>query len=99
MHVPSTTYLPTLLTLLPRQQLTATPETGLKREKERQKKTKKTKKEKKRKKEIDTKKTAMAVPRKSLSGFLTQAKGALRAAMDTKQNITLVIGNESAGEE
>ncbi|KAH9882644.1 hypothetical protein J1614_000880 [Plenodomus biglobosus] len=38
----------------------------------------------------------MAVPRKSLSAFLTQARGALRAAIDSSQKVTLVIGNESA---
>lgn len=40
----------------------------------------------------------MVVPRNSLRGFLTHAKGALRAAIDSSQKVTLVIGNESAGE-
>ncbi|KAF1936351.1 DHH phosphoesterase [Clathrospora elynae] len=38
----------------------------------------------------------MVVPRTSLRGFLTHAKDALRAAIDSSQKITLVIGNESA---
>lgn len=38
----------------------------------------------------------MAGPRKSLCGFLTQARAALRGAIDSSQNVTLVIGNESA---
>jgi hypothetical protein len=41
----------------------------------------------------------MAVPRNSLRGFLTHARGALRTAIDSNQNITFVIGNESAGEQ
>ena len=40
----------------------------------------------------------MAVPRTSLRGFLTHAKTTLRAAIGTSQKITVVIGNESAGE-
>jgi hypothetical protein len=40
----------------------------------------------------------MAVPRNSLRGFLTNARGALRSAIETNQKITFVIGNESAGE-
>ena len=40
----------------------------------------------------------MALPRHSLRGFLTLAKGALRAALDSNQKVTLVIGNESAGQ-
>ncbi len=39
----------------------------------------------------------MAVPRTSLRGFLTHARSALRAAVETNQKITFVIGNESAG--
>ncbi|KAI8933345.1 hypothetical protein NX059_009967 [Plenodomus lindquistii] len=38
----------------------------------------------------------MAVPRNSLRGFLTQARSALRAAIDSSQKVTLVVGNESA---
>ncbi|KAK7189797.1 exopolyphosphatase [Paraphaeosphaeria sporulosa] len=38
----------------------------------------------------------MTVPRNSLRGFLTQARGALRGAIETSQNVTIVIGNESA---
>ncbi|KAI2476653.1 Exopolyphosphatase [Pyrenophora tritici-repentis] len=38
----------------------------------------------------------MALPRNSLRGFLTHAKGALRQAVDNSQKITFVIGNESA---
>ncbi|KAF2703438.1 exopolyphosphatase-like protein [Pleomassaria siparia CBS 279.74] len=38
----------------------------------------------------------MAVPRKSLRGFLAQAKDALRTAVVSSQKITLVVGNESA---
>ncbi|KAF1996960.1 exopolyphosphatase-like protein [Amniculicola lignicola CBS 123094] len=38
----------------------------------------------------------MPVPRTSLRGFLAQAKGALRAAIDSSQKVTFVIGNESA---
>ncbi|KAF2125473.1 exopolyphosphatase-like protein [Dothidotthia symphoricarpi CBS 119687] len=38
----------------------------------------------------------MAVSRTSLRGFLTQARGALRAAVGSNQKITFVIGNESA---
>ncbi|KAL6704499.1 Exopolyphosphatase [Coniothyrium glycines] len=38
----------------------------------------------------------MPVPRTSLRGFLAQARDALRAAVDTRQKITIVIGNESA---
>ncbi|KAF2844945.1 exopolyphosphatase-like protein [Plenodomus tracheiphilus IPT5] len=38
----------------------------------------------------------MAVPRNSLRGFLLQARGALRAAIDSNQKVTFVIGNESA---
>lgn len=40
----------------------------------------------------------MAVPRPSLRGFLVQAKNALRNAIESSQKVTLVIGNESAGE-
>jgi exopolyphosphatase len=40
----------------------------------------------------------MATPKNSLRGFLIHAKGALRSAIDSKQKITFVIGNESAGE-
>jgi exopolyphosphatase len=40
----------------------------------------------------------MAVPRNSLRGFLAYAKTSLRNAIDSNQKITLVIGNESAGE-
>lgn len=39
----------------------------------------------------------MAVPRSSLRGFLAHAKGALRVAIESKQKVTFVIGNESAG--
>lgn len=39
----------------------------------------------------------MPTPRNSLRGFLAQAKSALRAAVDSNQKITFVIGNESAG--
>lgn len=42
---------------------------------------------------------SMAVSRNSLRGFLTSAKAALRAAIDSSQKITFVIGNESAGED
>lgn len=38
----------------------------------------------------------MAVSRNSLRGFLTHAKGALRSAIDSREKITFVIGNESA---
>ncbi|KAF1918643.1 hypothetical protein BDU57DRAFT_441186 [Ampelomyces quisqualis] len=38
----------------------------------------------------------MALPRTSLHGFLAHTKSALRNAIDTRQKITLVIGNESA---
>ncbi|KAJ4377243.1 Exopolyphosphatase [Neocucurbitaria cava] len=38
----------------------------------------------------------MATPRNSLRGFLTHAKSALRAAIDSSQRVTFVIGNESA---
>ncbi|KAF1834008.1 DHH phosphoesterase [Decorospora gaudefroyi] len=38
----------------------------------------------------------MAVPRNSLRGFLTHARGVLRTAIDNSQKITFVIGNESA---
>jgi hypothetical protein len=40
----------------------------------------------------------MAAPRPSLRGFLVQAKNALRNAIESSQKVTLVIGNESAGE-
>ncbi|KAH8641242.1 hypothetical protein IG631_04183 [Alternaria alternata] len=40
--------------------------------------------------------TIMAVPRNTLRGFLTHARGALRSAIETSQKITFVIGNESA---
>ncbi|KAL5445126.1 hypothetical protein PMIN06_001832 [Paraphaeosphaeria minitans] len=39
---------------------------------------------------------SMTVPRNSLRGFLAQARGALRGAIETSQNVTIVIGNESA---
>ncbi|KAJ4293627.1 Exopolyphosphatase [Kalmusia sp. IMI 367209] len=39
----------------------------------------------------------MAVPRNSLRGFLAQARSTLRAAIESSQKITFVIGNESAG--
>jgi exopolyphosphatase len=38
----------------------------------------------------------MAVPRNSLRGFLAQARGALRGAIESSQKVTIVIGNESA---
>ncbi|KAF2731708.1 DHH phosphoesterase [Polyplosphaeria fusca] len=38
----------------------------------------------------------MVVPRNSLRGFLSQAKAALRTALDSNEKITFVIGNESA---
>ncbi|KAF2793814.1 exopolyphosphatase-like protein [Melanomma pulvis-pyrius CBS 109.77] len=38
----------------------------------------------------------MPAPRNSLRGFLAHAKSALRAAVDSSQKITFVIGNESA---
>ncbi|KAF2743513.1 DHH phosphoesterase [Sporormia fimetaria CBS 119925] len=38
----------------------------------------------------------MAVTRNSLRGFLAQARSALRTAIDSRQRITIVIGNESA---
>ncbi|KAH8732054.1 exopolyphosphatase-like protein [Phaeosphaeriaceae sp. PMI808] len=38
----------------------------------------------------------MAVPRKSIRGFLAHAKSALRNAIGSSQKVTLVIGNESA---
>lgn len=34
-----------------------------------------------------------------LRGFLTHAKSALRTAIEQGQSVTLVIGNESAGED
>ena len=40
----------------------------------------------------------MAVARNSLRGFLTHAKDALRSAIKSNQKVTLVIGNESAGQ-
>jgi hypothetical protein len=40
----------------------------------------------------------MVVPRNSLRGFLAHAKGALRNAIEKSEKVTLVIGNESAGE-
>lgn len=40
----------------------------------------------------------MAVPRTSLRGFLAQARGALRTAVEKREKVTFVIGNESAGE-
>lgn len=40
----------------------------------------------------------MAAPRNSLRGFLTHAKSALRSAVNSNQKVTLVIGNESAGQ-
>jgi hypothetical protein len=40
---------------------------------------------------------AMAVPRNSLGAFLKQAKASLKRAIDKKEKVTLVIGNESAG--
>lgn len=39
----------------------------------------------------------MAVPRSSLRGFLSYARTALRTAINSKQKVTFVIGNESAG--
>jgi exopolyphosphatase len=39
----------------------------------------------------------MAFPRNSLRAFLVQAKTSLRTALSQKQDVTLVIGNESAG--
>ena len=41
---------------------------------------------------------SMATPRNSLRGFLTHAKNALRSAINSNQKVTLVIGNESAGQ-
>ncbi|KAH5079596.1 hypothetical protein HBH95_084150 [Parastagonospora nodorum] len=38
----------------------------------------------------------MAVPRNSLRGFLAHAKSSLRAAIESSQEVTIVIGNESA---
>ncbi|KAI4717384.1 DHH phosphoesterase [Aureobasidium sp. EXF-10727] len=38
----------------------------------------------------------MAIPRNSLGAFLRQAKATLKTAIDKKQKVTLVIGNESA---
>ncbi|CAD0114656.1 unnamed protein product [Aureobasidium uvarum] len=38
----------------------------------------------------------MAIPRNSLGAFLRQAKATLETAIDKKQKVTLVIGNESA---
>ncbi|KAF2198544.1 exopolyphosphatase-like protein [Delitschia confertaspora ATCC 74209] len=38
----------------------------------------------------------MALPRNSLRGFLVQAKAAIRTAIDKRQRIAFVIGNESA---
>jgi len=40
----------------------------------------------------------LAAPRNSLRGFLAHAKSALRTAIEKNEKITLVIGNESAGE-
>lgn len=40
--------------------------------------------------------TNMTVPRNSLRSFLAQARSALRGAIETSQNVTIVIGNESA---
>jgi mRNA-degrading endonuclease toxin of MazEF toxin-antitoxin module len=39
----------------------------------------------------------MAIPRNSLGAFLRQAKSSLKKAIDQKEKVTLVIGNESAG--
>lgn len=39
----------------------------------------------------------MAIPRNSLGAFLRQAKSSLKKAIDHKEKVTLVIGNESAG--
>jgi exopolyphosphatase len=39
----------------------------------------------------------MAIPRNSLGAFLKQAKVSLKRAIDQKEKVTLVIGNESAG--
>lgn len=39
----------------------------------------------------------MAIPRNSLGAFLRQAKSNLKRAIDQKEKVTLVIGNESAG--
>lgn len=41
----------------------------------------------------------MAAPRNSLRGFLAHAKTALRTATNSNQKVTLVIGNESAGQQ
>ncbi|KAI4757260.1 DHH phosphoesterase [Aureobasidium sp. EXF-3400] len=38
----------------------------------------------------------MAIPRNSLGAFLKQAKASLKRAIDQKEKVTLVIGNESA---
>ncbi|KAG9657081.1 DHH phosphoesterase, partial [Aureobasidium melanogenum] len=38
----------------------------------------------------------MAIPRNSLGAFLRQAKSSLKKAIDQKEKVTLVIGNESA---
>jgi exopolyphosphatase len=40
----------------------------------------------------------MAVARTSLRGFLTHAKDALCSAIKSNEKVTLVIGNESAGQ-
>jgi hypothetical protein len=45
-----------------------------------------------------THQSTMAVARNSLRGFLTHAKDALRSAIKSNEKVTLVIGNESAGQ-
>ena len=40
---------------------------------------------------------AMTISRNSLGAFLKQAKASLKRAIDQKEKVTLVIGNESAG--
>jgi len=45
----------------------------------------------------DTFSPVMAIPRNSLGAFLKQAKASLKKAIDQKEKVTLVIGNESAG--
>jgi exopolyphosphatase len=40
----------------------------------------------------------MAVARNSLRCFLTHAKDVLRSAIKSNEKVTLVIGNESAGQ-
>ena len=40
----------------------------------------------------------MSIPRTSIRSFLIHAKSALKTAVERKQKVTLVIGNESCGQ-